>query len=62
MGTDRGACTLHPFALERSASPWKVQVRLGRLEMASRSCSSLGPVDQSSLYNIDHFPNLKLGR
>ena len=39
-GADRGACTLYPLALEGSASPWKVQVRLGRL-MASRWCSSL---------------------
>src|ERR1700694_5379792 len=40
-GADRGACTLYPFALERPASPWKVQVRLGRLMMASRPGSSL---------------------
>ena len=30
----------------------------GRLDRAL----SLRPVDQSSLYNIDHFPSLKLGR
>jgi len=29
MGADWGACMLCPFPLELSASPWKVQVRLG---------------------------------
>ena len=58
MGADWGACTLYPFALERSASPWKVQVP------ARTSCDRVsivlepGPVHQSSLCNIDHCPHL----
>lgn len=59
MGADWGACTLCPFALEGSASPWKVQVRLGRLMLASRSCLSLGPIDQPSLCKMEQVPNFK---
>jgi hypothetical protein len=33
LGVELGVCTLYPFAVERCASPWKVQVRLGRLTM-----------------------------
>jgi hypothetical protein len=58
MGADWGACTLYPFALERAASPWKVQV------LARTSCDRVsimlepGPIHQSSLCNIDHSPHL----
>jgi hypothetical protein len=60
MGADWGACTLCPFALEGSASPWKVQVRLGRLMMASRSCLSLGPSTNRVCAKWNRSPILRL--
>jgi hypothetical protein len=62
VGIELGECTLCPFAVERSASPWKVQVRLGLSYDDVSIVLERRPVDQSSLCNIDHFPNLKLGR
>jgi hypothetical protein len=62
MGADRGACTLYPFALEGSASPCKVQVRLGRLMMASRSYSSLDPLTDRICIIWNTSPTLRLGR
>jgi len=50
MGADWGACMLCPFPLESSASPRKVQ---------SAAWTEPVPVDQSSLCNIDHFPNFR---
>src|ERR1700730_14896993 len=56
---DWGACTLYPFALERLC------VSLENTSAARTSCDGVSivlepePVYQSSLCNIDHFPNLK---
>jgi hypothetical protein len=43
MGADWGACMLCPFPLEPSASPWKVQVRLGLslCRLTNRICAIL---------------------
>ena len=62
MGADWGACTLYPFALERAASPWKVQVP------ARTSCDGIsivlepGPVDQPSCAILTTSPTKKLNR
>jgi hypothetical protein len=53
---------LYPFAVERSAAPWKVQVRFGPSYDDVRIVLERGPVDPPSLCKIDQFPNFKLGR
>lgn len=59
MGADWGACTLYPFALERSASPWESTSAARTSYDGVSIVPELAPVEQSSLCNIDHFPRQK---
>jgi hypothetical protein len=60
MGADWGACALYPFAVERSASPWKVQVRLGPSYNDARSCLSVVPLTHRVCAILTSSPTLSL--